>query len=603
MHLTAAHKWRLFIFAGLAIFLLGASVLSAQEHDLTIGDYYESVPYDQSISKSAKSTIKYVRFVYLVPADSIEKPEYTLALENAARHLQLWFQRQLGNRFTFRLYPRVVQVIHTEHNSSWYSLNPNGSWGSQFYYNVSDDGFLYTGGRFWDPDNIWMFYIDAFNACGQAGGSAWRHCGVMSANDLRGFVDLPWIPICPDEGKFPYNECRYIGGMGHELGHALGLPHPPGCEEKLPSCDSDALMWLGYTTYPNTYFRAEEKTYLMNSPFIEEFQSLTCEFDCQDLVRKYVSSDNSHSASICEGDSILLGGGYQSTANVYVDTFVTTYGCDSIIITWLNVWPCHETTLELDMCQGDSVLLKGMYRKASGSYSDSLLNRFGCDSVIITNLQVHPSSEITRDTNICLGDSLLLGGKYRKASGTYMDSLLTANGCDSIITTHLATLALPEINLGNDTLLTTHDTLHLDAGNKDCEYSWCDGSSDKSLMVHDLDEGSHPYWVRVTDDNGCAQTDTILIQVIDATIIPPSVHMADGDIRVFPNPVDHTLHIEMTNISHCEYKIYSSEGMLVQTGNIHGPGAQIQLSDIQKGLYFLTIKSPEFSGIVKVVKW
>ena len=30
---------------------------------------------------------------------------------------------------------------------------------------------------------------------------------------------------------------RWIGGLAHELGHALGLLHPPGCEEGLASCD------------------------------------------------------------------------------------------------------------------------------------------------------------------------------------------------------------------------------------------------------------------------------------------------------------------------------------------------------------------------------
>ena len=42
-----------------------------------------------------------------------------------------------------------------------------------------------------------------------------------------------------------------IGGLAHELGHALELPHPPGCDEGLASCDHYSLMHLGYTVLPH----------------------------------------------------------------------------------------------------------------------------------------------------------------------------------------------------------------------------------------------------------------------------------------------------------------------------------------------------------------
>ena len=71
-----------------------------------------------------------------------------------------------------------------------------------------------------------------------------------------------------DEGPYRAPLSRWFGGLAHELAHAVGVPHPPGCDAGLPTCDSPALMWLGYTSYPDTYLRFDEKEILIRSPFI-----------------------------------------------------------------------------------------------------------------------------------------------------------------------------------------------------------------------------------------------------------------------------------------------------------------------------------------------
>jgi hypothetical protein len=57
---------------------------------------------------------------------------------------------------------------------------------------------------------------------------------------------------------------RWIGGLGHELGHAFGLPHPPDTVR-----DADAIMWAGfYGKYPKgCYLTEPDKQMLRHSAF------------------------------------------------------------------------------------------------------------------------------------------------------------------------------------------------------------------------------------------------------------------------------------------------------------------------------------------------
>jgi hypothetical protein len=206
-----------------------------------------------------------VRALYLVPSDRTANPDYEAAIEMALLDLQSWYADQLGGS-TFTLRSPSVEVVSTTHSAAYYSTAPNPfpDTNYDFFFNVLDDANS-LGAQVNDPANRWAIYIDADPGPGQQGGAALGALTIIGAPDLRGLI-----------GQEPAPVSRWIGGLGHELGHTFGLPHPADCVTTqcvygTLNYSSDvvggALMQFGYLTYPDTYLLPEEKAFLLSTPY------------------------------------------------------------------------------------------------------------------------------------------------------------------------------------------------------------------------------------------------------------------------------------------------------------------------------------------------
>jgi hypothetical protein len=191
-----------------------------------------SNPYVKA-GDGAASSLRRVRVIYLVSRDREEETEYTAAIEHAIRDLQKWYGRQL-NGPTFRLNDPVVEVVKSKRPAEWFYANTNGnhkdSWG---YNNTLDEAKRLLEAKHNDPKFVWAIHSDGPGNKGRGGNGV----TCLPENDLLGLV-----------GKHPTqkNKLRWIAGLGHELGHAFGLPHPKDTKKH-----ANAIMWTGiYGKYP-----------------------------------------------------------------------------------------------------------------------------------------------------------------------------------------------------------------------------------------------------------------------------------------------------------------------------------------------------------------
>lgn len=114
------------------------------------------------------------------------------------------------------------------------------------------------------------------------------------------------------------------------------------------------------------------------------------------------------------------------------------------------------------------------------------------------------------------------GGKVFTASGTYVDTIPKAAGCDSIVNIDLTILKL-NLNLGDDLLLCQGSSLTLDAGNPGTEYLWQNGDTSQVLTVKAPGE----YWVKVRFAE-CEETDSIKI-LSPEDLLMPNIITPNGD--------------------------------------------------------------------------
>jgi len=142
---------------------------------------------------------------------------------------------------------------------------------------------------------------------------------------------------------------------------------------------------------------------------------------------------------ICQGDTLLLNGSAYSQAGTYTQVMTSTSGQDSTVTLILHVnLPTSSSTMAT-ICQGESYTFNGKMCSTAGTYTDTLVNATGCDSIATLVLTINQPTTSTTTATICQGESYTFNGKTCSTAGTYTDTLVNATGCDSIATLILGT--------------------------------------------------------------------------------------------------------------------------------------------------------------------
>jgi ELWxxDGT repeat protein len=167
-------------------------------------------------------------------------------------------------------------------------------------------------------------------------------------------------------------------------------------------------------------------------------------FGCDTIItlQLQVFQSTSSTINITECSQFNFNGTILTNSGVYIDTIQNSNNCDSIINLNLTISPTFSFYNSITSCQSYTWAQNNQTYYNSGIYYDTLNTINGCDSLFILNLTIN-SVNLNFDTIVeCIQYNWPFNGQTYYSSGNYSDTLINIFGCDSIMNLNLTIIPL-----------------------------------------------------------------------------------------------------------------------------------------------------------------
>ncbi len=264
----------------------------------------------------------------------------------------------------------------------------------------------------------------------------------------------------------------------------------------------------------------------------------------------------------------------------------------------------------------------------SGStYSVTVTDQNGCTGSdnIVLNTHPSPTANAGNDKLICPGtcDTLFASGGLTYmwsngdtvanmidcpvASKQYTVTVTNEYGCSDDAAAWIFVNPAMNIDLGPDFTICEWDYTFLNAGAGFAQYHWNTGDTNSIILLHYVDTmsfGPYTYYVDVTDDLGCMESDTILVTFAYCAGI--GENDANAGVEVYPNPSSGLFNINIYGMNkEMEMSIYDMQGRMVYhetLSGIHdGYNKEINLSNQSRGVYYIKLMNEDEVFVKEII--
>lgn len=310
----------------------------------------------------------------------------------------------------------------------------------------------------------------------------------------------------------------------------------------------------------------------------------------------------SENLSVCENTVVTYPDGTTETivsSTTHTSNLTSVSGCDSIIVTSVTMNSNYYFNESISICENGTVT----YPDGSSEiitvntvYTSNLTSNEGCDSIIVTNVFVDMNYSSTQDIEVCSGSD------YTFPDGTVSTNILvdeiqvsfltSISGCDSVVTSNIVVILMPDIS-------TTESGNIISSNQTGAQYLWLNCNDGYSIITGESNQSYQPisggsYAVEV-NLNGCVDTSLCILNSLGLDEISANKFV------VYPNPVEDFLFIQTTwEISDVMFEIMDTKGKVVLKGFFNN-NKRIDISAIKEGAYSIRLDEGNL-GTVRFIK-
>ncbi len=327
-----------------------------------------------------------------------------------------------------------------------------------------------------------------------------------------------------------------------------------------------------------------------------------------------------------------------NTSGAYSVTVADEFNCSGTDAINVNVQQVTGLNLGNDtaVCQGSSITLNaGNFNQYSwsngasgaaisvsqtGGYAVTVTNQIGCTASDAVQVLVHnlPQAHLPADTGFCQGFSVVLNAgnatNYQWSNGSALNPLTISSpglyqvtaldniGCSATAVVQVSQYALPNASFSStqqSLSVFLFEALNVNA----VSYHWDFGDGSTSSLANVTHAfpltGSYNVYLTVTDENGCQQTQSVLVH---ATSV--GIHSLSADnFTVYPNPTTGVVIIDCKQLVPDQIVVRNLLGEeLVRIYGVKESVTTLHAETFAAGIYFIEVKAGTKSGTSKFVK-